>query len=195
MLGCGLSLQALVAISVPGVMQISCQQRHHNRHGTAGTVSLVKFSSRAEALISLSCGILALRCDRSRQPKAWIFLGDSRVIMEISCRHYSSRTLPGGPFDHCKRHHWSEITHTIHHTEPCAFRLLLLLLRRLRTTTCRLLLVWHQHLQWSAVRVCCSRGDMAFVRQRPKSPPGKRQHHDANADRYEHTRMDGSPSR
>jgi hypothetical protein len=114
-----------------------------------------------------SCGILALRCDRSRQLKAWILSGDHRIILEISCRHHSSRTLPGSPSDHRKRHHRREIAHTVHHTEPCAFRLLLLVLRRLRETPCRLLLVRDQHLQWSTMRVCRSCGDMAVVRQCP----------------------------
>ena len=140
-------------------------------------------------MTSLSRGILALRRDRSRQPEAWILLGDHGVILAVSCRHHSSRTLPGSPVDHCKRYHWCEIAHTIHHTEPRVFRLLLLILRRLCATTCRLLLVRNQHLQWSFMRVCCSCGDMAFIRQRSEPPPGKRQHHDTDADRYEYTHM------
>jgi hypothetical protein len=40
MLGCDSSLRTLKVISVLGAMQISSQQSHLNKHGTAGTVSV-----------------------------------------------------------------------------------------------------------------------------------------------------------
>lgn len=142
----------------------------------------INFSGVA-LLTSLSRGILALRCNRSWQLTAWILFSDPRVILEISCWHYSPRTLFSSSSDHCQWHHRCEIAHTIHHPESCIFWVLLLILRCIRSTACRLLLVRDQYLQRSSVCVCCSCCNMAFLRQCPEPPSRKRQHHDTDAHR------------
>jgi hypothetical protein len=135
--------------------------------------------------MSHSCGLLALRCNRSRQPKTRILLSYTRTILEIRRRHHSTWPLSGSALDHCKRNHRRQIAHPLHYTKPCVFRLLLLVLRGLRPPACRLFLVRYQHLQRSLMRICCPCGNMAFVRLRSKSPSRKCQHHDADANRYE----------